>query len=144
VVRPSFSDSLRWFGQEIVGQGVFILKWFLLFDLIGSALGVLVPTSVIEAVFGQDRFYSIPLAALVGVPLYVSDSAAIPLLGSLVKAGMSRGAALAFMISGPGTSIGAMTAVLAVAPKRVFWLYVGTVLAGAIAFGYVFGMLHFG
>jgi uncharacterized membrane protein YraQ (UPF0718 family) len=59
VVRPSFSDSLRWFGQEIVGQGIFILKWFLLFDLIGSALGVLVPTSVIEAVFGQNRFYSI-------------------------------------------------------------------------------------
>ena len=122
-------------------QGAFILKWFLLFDLIGSALSVLVPATLVQSIFGQNRFYSVPLAALAGIPLYVSDSAAIPLMGSLVRAGMSKGAALAFMISGPGTSIGAMAAVLAVAPKRVFWLYVGTVLSGALVFGYAYGWL---
>lgn len=133
--------SSRRFASEIVKQGVFILKWFLLFDLIGSALSVLVPSSLVQAILGQDRWYSVPLAALAGVPLYVSETAAIPLMGQLVGAGMSKGAALAFMISGPGTSMGAMAAVLAVAPKRVFWLYVGAVLAGALAFGYAYGWL---
>jgi len=139
--RRSLSDRARFFARELPRQALFILKWFLLFALIGSVLQVIVPASVVQSLMGQGRIYSVPVAALIGTPLYVSGTSAIPLIGSLVKLGMSKGAALSFLIAGPGTSVGALGAVLAVAPRRVFWLYLVTVFGGAILAGYTFDLL---
>ena len=135
---PSPLDSLSRLVKETLRQSVFILRYFVVFVVIGSTLQVLAPQSLIQALVGAGRAYAVPLAALVGTPLYVSGIGAIPLMASLVKIGMSQGAALAFTISGAGTSVGACAAVLAVAPRRVFWVYLLVMFAGAIAAGYLF------
>jgi uncharacterized protein len=54
---------------------------------------------------------------------------------------MSQGAALAFLIAGAGTSIGAIIGALTIARWRVIALVVGTLWVGAILSGYVFNLV---
>jgi uncharacterized membrane protein YraQ (UPF0718 family) len=65
----------------------------------------------------------------------------MPLARSLLDAGMSQGAVLAFLITGSGTSIGAIAGALTIARWRVIGLVIGTLLIGAVAFGYLFDLL---
>lgn len=62
------------------------------------------------------------------------------MVGGLLSQGMSSGAALAFLIAGPITTIPAMAAVWGVVERRVFLLYLGVGLVGAIALGYLYSV----
>lgn len=86
----------------------------------------------IVAVLGSDNHFAILIAALVGVPVYTSNLTALPMVGALLTQGMSSSAALAFLISGPTTTIPAMAAVWGLVRRRVFALYVSFALVGAI------------
>jgi len=63
---------------------------------------------------------------------------AMPLIGGLLAQGMHPAAALAFLIAGPTTTIPAMSAVWGLVNRRVFALYVGISLVGAIMLGYLY------
>jgi uncharacterized membrane protein YraQ (UPF0718 family) len=90
---------------------------------------------------GRGSFFSIPLAATLGLPLYLNTEASLPLVRTMLDAGMSQGAALAFMISGAGTSLGAIAGALTIARWRVVGLVIGTLWAGAIACGLAYTLL---
>ena len=64
----------------------------------------------------------------------------MPLVRALLDNGMSHGAALAFMISGAGTSIGAIAGALTIARWRVVALVVGILWVGAILSGFAFNL----
>ena len=75
------------------------------------------------------------MAALIGTPLYLTEVAALPIVSGLLQSGMSPGAAIAFLIAGPATTVPAMAAVWTLVRPRVFVLYVGIVVVGAVALG---------
>ena len=81
------------------------------------------------------------LAALIGIPLYLSNFTALPIVSGLLAQGMQPGAAIAFLIAGPVTTIPAMTAVYGVVQRRVFVLYFSLGLFGAIVMGVVINLL---
>ena len=97
-----------------------------------------VPQEWVTDVLGADSYFSVLIAAVVGVPLYTSNLTALPLVGALLAQGMDPSAALAFLIAGPTTTIPAMAAVWGLVRRRVFALYVGFALAGAMIFGGVY------
>ena len=86
-------------------------------------------STIIDSLLGKDRFFSIPLATAIGIPVYTSGVGAIPIVEGLLKSGMSHGAALAFLVAGPVTTIPAMTAVFAYAHNQP-----GTPLVSPIVF----------
>ena len=94
-----------------------------------------VPAAWVMALVGGDSGFAILIAALVGVPLYTSNLAALPMVGALLAQGMDPSAALAFLIAGPMTTVPAMAAVWGLVQRRVFVLYVSFALLGAIAAG---------
>jgi uncharacterized protein len=114
---------------------------FVGFAFIGYMLNGLIPTSWVAAVFGSGKIYNVPLAATLGLPLYINSEASLPLVRALLDNGMSQGAALAFLIAGAGTSIGAITGALAIARWRVVALVVGILWLGAILSGFAFNLL---
>lgn len=120
-----------------------ILIYFSAFAAIGYLINRFVPTSMIVSLFGAKNIFSVPLAALIGVPLYVSDASAIPLIKTLMNAGGGGGAVLAFMITGPGTSIGAITGSLTIMKKKAVFFYVSILLISAILLGYLYNFLIF-
>jgi uncharacterized membrane protein YraQ (UPF0718 family) len=75
------------------------------------------------------------IAASVGVPLYLCGGGTIPLIAEALRAGMSPGSALAFMISGPATKLTNLGAVKILLGKRNFALYLAYNLAFAIVAG---------
>lgn len=120
-----------------------ILIYFSGFAAIGYFINSFVPTSIIVSLFGAKNIFSVPLAALIGIPLYVSDASAIPLIKTLMNAGGGGGAVLAFMITGPGTSIGAITGSLTIMKKKAVLFYVSILLISAIVLGYLYNFLIF-
>ncbi len=69
------------------------------------------------------------------MPLYTSNLAALPMVDALLAQGMDPSAALAFLIAGPMTTVPAMAAVWGLVQRRVFVLYAGFALVGAVAAG---------
>jgi uncharacterized membrane protein YraQ (UPF0718 family) len=73
----------------------------------------------------------------VGIPLYMNNVSALPIVSGLLAQGMQPGAAIAFLIAGPVTTVPAMSAVWGVVKPRIFALYVGIALVGAVGFGWL-------
>jgi uncharacterized membrane protein YraQ (UPF0718 family) len=128
--------TLAAFLKELVTGGKYLVVMFTSFAFIGYFLNGLIPASWVTALFGGGRIYSVPLAATLGLPFYINSEASLPLIRSLLDSGMSQGSALAFLIAGAGTSIGAITGALTIARWRVVGLVVGILWAGAILSGF--------
>ena len=127
--------------KTALSSGKQLLLMFLGFAFIGYFLNGLIPSEWIRLAFGSGNFYSVPLAATLGLPFYISTEASLPLIRALLDSGMSQGAAMAFLISGAGTSIGAVAGALTIARWRVVAIVAGVLWVGAIAFGFVFNFL---
>ena len=82
-----------------------------------------------------------PLAALLGVPLYLDNLSALPVIAGLLEQGMAPGAAIAFLLAGPVTTIPAMTAVRAIMPGSVFRYYLVVSIGGSMLLGAVAGLV---
>ncbi len=133
----------RWaeFGKEMWLTGKRLALYFFGFATVGYLLNNLIPASWVTALFGQGQVYGVPLAAALGIPFYFNTEASMPLARSLLDAGMSHGAVLAFLITGSGTSIGAIAGALTIARWRVVGLVLATLFVGAVAFGYLYDLL---
>jgi uncharacterized membrane protein YraQ (UPF0718 family) len=118
-----------------------ILLYFSIFAAIGYLINRFVPSEIIMSLFGSSNLFSVPIAALIGVPLYVSDGGALSLIKMLLDSGASGGAILAFMITGPGTSIGAIVGSLTIMKRKAVLFYVGTLFVSAIMLGYLYNFI---
>ena len=118
-----------------------LIATFLGFAFIGYLLNNLIPQSWVSTLFGSGRIYGVPLAATLGLPLYLSSEASLPLVRALLDSGMSQGAVMAFLIAGSGTSIGAIAGALTIARWRVVALVVGVLWIGAMVVGFGWNLL---
>jgi copper chaperone CopZ len=80
---------------------------------------------------------AIVLMMVVGVPLYVCASASVPIAAGFIHAGASPGAALAFLIAGPGTNAATITTLWKILGRRTALLYLGTIAASAVGCGLI-------
>ncbi len=129
------------FFTEVYSTGKQLLAMFLGFAFIGFLLNGLIPEGWITTLFGSGNSFGVPLAAILGLPFYISSEGSLPLISSLIQGGMNQGAAMAFLITGAGTSLGAVTGALTIARWRVIGLVIGTLWIGAIIAGYGFNAL---
>jgi hypothetical protein len=104
------------------------------FAAVGYAAIELVPTSWMSTLLGGSSPPSVVFAATLGVPMYLTEGS-MPLVSTLMHGGMGAGPAIAFLITGAGTSIGAISGGLIIARWRVIAIVVGTLWAGAVAAG---------
>lgn len=115
-----------------------ILLYFIVFIAIGKIVELIIPKELIMTLFGSSRAYSIPLAATIGLPLYLTDSSAIPLLKSFINSGAGEGAVLAFIIAGKATGIPVIAGLATFLKKRAMLFYIGFIYLGAILAGYLY------
>lgn len=106
---------------------------------IGIALTALfqryVPTGAFVGLFGKNEGLGVLYAATLGVPVYVCGGGTIPMLMEWLHRGMSSGAVLAFMITGPATKFTNMGAVKIVLGNRRFFTYLAYTILFALVFG---------
>jgi uncharacterized membrane protein YraQ (UPF0718 family) len=138
VKRPVVTT--RMFAQEVFRVSKRLLPLFFGFTFVGYLLNGLIPAAWITSLFGAGHAYSIPLAATLGLPFYINTEASLPLVRAMLDGGMSQGAALAFLITGAGTSIGALGGALTIARWRVIAIVIGTLWIGSIFMGLVYNL----
>lgn len=134
--RKSVMDFLR----AVRSVGWRLVKLFFGFAFIGYLLNNLIPATAVATLFGSGHSYGVVLAATLGIPLYFNTEASLPLVAAFLQNGMSPGAALAFLVTGAGTSVGAIAGVLTIARWRVVGLVVATLWTGAVALGYLYNL----
>ncbi|MEX1019127.1 MAG: permease [Litorilinea sp.] len=124
-----------------VGAATLMVAKFMAFAFVLQALVKLyVPDAWIVGVLGHDNPWAVLTAAALGMPIYTSNLAVLPMIGGLLDQGMNPAAALAFLISGPMLTLPSMAAVWGLATRRVFLIYVGVAFVGAVVAGYGFGL----
>lgn len=126
---------LRELGREVVSAGRRMAVFFLAFTALGYLVIEAVPTAWLQEWLGGDSPLAVVGAALLGVPAYVNTEGSLPLVAGLMNGGMGPGPAMAFLVTGAGTSVGAVTGMLAIARRRVVALVVAVLFAGAVLLG---------
>lgn len=134
------SKSAFWkrLGMETWNATTMVIKFMMLAWLIGALIHLYIPETWITSTLGSNKTWAIITATFLGIPIYTSNLAVMPLVGGLLDQGMHPGAALAFLIAGPVTTLPAMSAVWGLVNRKVFVLYIGFSLIGAVVSGYVY------
>lgn len=113
-----------------------------LFVLIGVGIGAAIhnwiPESFITATLGQDRWWSVVVATLAGVPMYADIFGTLPIAEALVLKGVGVGTALAFMMSVTALSLPSMIMLKRVVKMPLLVIFVGIVTVGIVVIGYLF------
>lgn len=135
--RPSLSG----FAAQASSVGLYLAKWLAVAFFLEALIVHYVDPAWIGAILGSENPWSIPLASAVGIPLYTSGVAAIPITKGLLAAGMGAGAAMAFLIAGPVTCVPAMAGVWALVKRKVFAIYLAGGILGSLVAGYAFQLL---
>ena len=132
---------LRWRLDEFTAEVRRVARRLLVFFFGYTAVGYLVieaiPIGWLTDHLGGDSLLAVPLAALVGIPAYVNTEASLPMVAALMDTGMGAGPALAFLVTGAGTSLGAVSGLFVISRKRVVGLVVALLLVGALAMGWL-------
>ncbi len=113
--------------------------------IISSAIGALIygfiPEEWILRYAGGTSLLVVPIAALIGVPLYVNAAAVVPIIYSLSLKGMSEGAVIAFLITATTISPPEIIMLSALFKQKYVWAFVLAMIVGAIITGYVFNLI---
>lgn len=115
--------------------------WLVLGVIFAALVAVLLPASVIERYFGGG-FLTMLAMLVIGIPIYTCASASTPIAAALVLKGLSPGAALVFLLSGPATNIGAIVVLLKFLGLRVVTIYLVSIAVVALAAGYTLDWIY--
>lgn len=109
---------------------------------IGALIHNFIPQSFVETVLGGDKWYSVPLATLVGVPMYADIFGTIPVAESLFAKGAGLGTILSFMMAVTALSLPRDYAAKAVKPKLLA-VFFSIVTVGIMLIGFLFNYFSF-
>lgn len=115
-----------------------IVPYVLIGAVISALSAVFLPADIVEKYVGNDSWYAIPVAAVIGVPLYLRIEMAIPLLQVLIAKGMSMGAAMSLLIGGTGASLPEIAIISSVLKPKAVVAFVFTVVTMAMVGGWFF------
>jgi hypothetical protein len=111
----------------------------------GIALGALihgyVPEDFMASFMGKEVWWSVPLAVVIGVPMYTNAAGVIPIVQALLAKGAALGTVLAFMMSVIALSLPEMIILRKVLKPRLIGTFIGVVATGILVVGYVFNMV---
>jgi uncharacterized membrane protein YraQ (UPF0718 family) len=105
---------------------------------IGAGIHGYVPQDFMASFMGKDAWWAVPLAVVIGVPMYSNAAGIIPVVEALLAKGAALGTVLAFMMSVIALSLPEMVILRKVLKMRLIATFVGVVATGILIVGYVF------
>lgn len=121
--------------RDIVGK---VWPYILGGIAVGALIHGYVPEDFMASFMGRDAWWSVPLAVLVGIPMYTNAAGVIPIVQALLAKGAALGTVLAFMMSVIALSFPEMVILRKVLKVRLIATFVGVVGLGILLVGYVF------
>ena len=108
---------------------------------VGAAVHGYIPEGYFESILSGNNIWGVPLAVVIGIPLYANASAAIPIMSALVEKGVALGTAIAFMMAIVGLSLPEALILKRVMSWKLLGIFFGTVTAAIICIGYALNVL---
>lgn len=146
--REAFELENKTFFQripDIAKEAFEIVKNVALYVVIGIAIGAAmhgyIPEGFFEQYIGKNTWYAVPLAVILGVPMYANAAGIIPIIQVFVAKGIPIGTSLAFMMAVVGLSIPEATLLKKVMTTKLIAIFFGVVTVCIIVSGYVFNMI---
>ena len=124
--------------KEIVGK---VWPYILAGIAVGAFIHGYVPESLMAGLLGKNHWYSVPLAVLIGVPLYSNAAGVMPIVEALLGKGAALGSTLAFMMAVIGLSLPETIILSKVMRPRLIATFVGVVALGILLVGYLFNAI---
>jgi uncharacterized membrane protein YraQ (UPF0718 family) len=121
--------------REIVGK---VWPYILAGIAMGAGIHGYVPEDFMASFMGKEAWWSVPLAVIIGVPMYTNAAGVIPIVQALLAKGAALGTVLAFMMSVIALSLPEMIILRKVLKLRLIATFVGVVATGILIVGYVF------
>lgn len=148
VADNSYVEEKQTFMQRLPGIGkeaLEIVKGVSIYILIGIAIGGLmhgfIPTGFFEAYISKENPFAVPIATLVGIPMYSNAAGVLPIMQVLVQKGIPIGTAIAFMMAVVGLSIPEGLLLKKVMTTKMLFIFFGVVAACIIISGYIFNLI---
>jgi uncharacterized membrane protein YraQ (UPF0718 family) len=138
---PDWPARVRLGGEavrEIVGR---VWVYVLLGIAVGAGIHGYVPENFMAAIMGRGAWWSVPLAVVIGVPMYSNAAGIIPIVQALLGKGAALGTVLAFMMSVIALSLPEAIILRKVLKPRLIAVFFGVVAAGIMAVGYLFNLI---
>nr|WP_319528091.1 permease [Pseudomonas laurentiana] len=129
-IRTGFSSV-----REIVGR---VWPYILAGIAIGAGIHGYVPEDFMASFMGKEAWWSVPLAVLIGIPMYTNAAGIIPIVQALLAKGAALGTVLAFMMSVIALSLPEMVILRKVLKVRLIATFIGVVAVGILIVGYIF------
>ncbi|HLP30229.1 MAG TPA: permease, partial [Geothrix sp.] len=108
---------------------------------VGAFLHGYAPAELLARFMGKSAWWSVPLAVLIGVPLYANAAGIIPIVQVLLAKGAALGTALAFMMAVTGLSLPETVILRKVLKPRLLAVFLGIVSVGIVLTGFLFNLL---
>jgi hypothetical protein len=139
-ILETFKDKLR----HAIGSALKDYRAVFLYLVIGVAIGAVIkgfiPQNLIVSVAGPQNPAAVPVAAVIGIPLYIRATTAIPIGLALIQKGMSVGAVIALIIGGAGMAIPEMSLLASIFRPRLVGALVGVIFLTAVTAGLIFNL----
>ncbi len=137
-VEYSFYDRIKG-GYDAVKEIVGKIWIFIVIGIgVGAGAHGYVPEDFLGELLGEGSWYGVPLAILLGVPMYSNAAGIIPIVSVLIEKGVSLGTALAFMMSVIALSLPEVIILKKVLKWQLIAVFVGIVAAGIMLVGFIF------
>jgi uncharacterized protein len=124
--------------REIVGK---VWPYVVAGIAVGAGIHGYVPDGVLAAFMGKAAWWSVPLAVLIGIPMYSNAAGIIPVVEALLGKGAALGTVLAFMMSVIALSLPEMIILRKVLRPPLIAAFVGVVGSGILLVGFLFNWL---
>lgn len=141
IPNPSWPERLNY----AKGYVLEIVEKVWLFVLVGIAIGGLMhgyaPANLLSKIAGRSNPFAVPIAVLIGVPLYSNAAGVIPIVKVLMDKGMAIGTALSFMMAVTALSLPEGIILRKVLKPRLLAIFFGVVAVGIMITGYLFNWI---
>lgn len=139
--RLSWVDRIR-LGREAVRDIVGKVWPYVLGGIaVGALIHGYVPENFMASLMGKDAWWSVPVAVVIGIPMYSNAAGIVPVIHALLEKGAALGTVLAFMMSVIALSLPEMVILRKVLKPRLIFTFVGVVGSGILLVGYLFNIL---
>lgn len=118
-----------------------VFPYLMLGIAIGSFIYGFIPTELIAEYAGAGKWYAIPVAAVIGIPLYIRAEAVIPLSAALVQKGMALGSVMALIIGSAGASLTEVILLKSIFKNQMIAAFLTVILGMAIGAGFLYSFI---
>ncbi len=126
--------------KDAVGLFNKVLFYLILGASIGAFIYGFIPADFLSQFAGANEIFSVPAAALLGIPMYIRTETMIPIADILTQKGVGLGTLVALIIGGAGASIPEVSLLSAIFKKQMVFIFVFCVIGIAITTGYLFSI----